>query len=261
MAAKKPSTALTTPKVALPANYEEVQQADINAFKNRLAISESNKIAVTQDAHFKVPTSDGDAVKAKTVSGIIVDFAARRNYYDVSFDRDNPVPPRCFAIGFVTHDNLLPDEEALDTQNSACRGCAMNVWDKDAKGKWIPPLCSSSYRLAILAPDDNGEGRLMTLDISSTATKHFDKYVRALAAVQKAPYNVVTDFSFDPACEYPSVRFTAGADVPKTAIGFVLTTRDEAVTLVTRKPNLEVTEAAKPAKKLPAPRKPLKKAA
>lgn len=261
-AASKTAVAIATPKMALPANYEETHQADISAFKNRLAASESNKIQVTQDKFFKVPVPNDDPQKVHTVSGIIVDFAARKAYYESGFDPKNPMPPECFAIGFVAHDNLIPSENAPNGQHNACRGCAQNQWEKDAKGGWIPPNCKTSYRLALLAPDDNGEGRLLTLDISSTGTKAFDKYVRKLAAVQKAPYNVVTEFSFDPDSDYPSVRCEELNDVPSTAVGFVLSTRDEALGLVAREPNLEDYEEKKAStKKLPAPKRGLKKAA
>lgn len=260
----KPSTAVATmPKAALPENYEEAQAADIASFKSRLAVSETNKIQVTQDKFFKVPVQGGDSEKVEEIAGIIVEFAARKNYYSTQFDRDNPIPPDCHAIGFVNHDNLMPQETALNAQCDNCRGCAMNKFEKLPNGKWKAKECKDSYRLALLAPDDDGSGRLMTLDISSTGIKAFDKYVRTLAAVQKAPYNVVTVFSFDPTSEYPSVRFEQGNDVPKQAVGFVLQAREEAAALVSKEPNLEVEEkpAAKPARKLSAPKKPMKKAA
>lgn len=249
-AAKKPAakagTAVALKSASLPANYD--QDAAINAFKNRLAVSESNKIQVTQDKYFKVPVKDGDAVKEDVIYGIIVDFAARKNYYDQPFDRDNPIPPQCHAIGFVAHDSLLPAETALDAQSDTCKTCAQNKFVQQPNGKWSPKECKDSYRLAILAPDDDGEGRLMTLEISSTGIKAFDTYVRSLAKVQKTPFQVVTEFFFDPDSEYPSVRCAANADVPKNAIGFVLQQQEAALQLVSREPNLEVEEQPAAAK-------------
>lgn len=254
MATKKPAaTAVAKIKAApLPADYDE--QAAINAFKSRLSVSETNKIQVTQDKHFKVPMAGGDAEKVNVISGIIVDFSSRKNFYENGFDRDNPTPPNCFAIGFMAHDNLLPDEDSPEAQGETCRACARNQWEKDAKGKWIAPECKSSYRLALIAPDDDGKGRLLTLDLSSTATKEFDKYVRSLANLQKAPYHVVTEFSFDPKSEYPSVRCEMINEVPKNGLGFIVGLRDEATTLVSRKPNLEGFEEKVAAKRLPAPK-------
>lgn len=263
--AKAPAKTAVTVKAKgqLPANYEESQAADIAAFKNRLAVSDTNKIAVTQDKFFKVPVAGSDSQKTQTVAGIIVDFAARKNYYSVPFNRDNPVPPDCFAIGFVAHDNLMPSENAPEAQCDNCRGCAHNKFEKLPTGKWKAKDCGDMYRLAIVAPDDSGEGRLMTIDISSTGTKAFDKYVRTLAQLQKAPYNVVTEFSFDPQSDYPSVRCESLTDVPKQAIGFVLSLREEAERLVTMEPNLDgyAEKVAQAKKALPAPRKPAKKAA
>ena len=51
MAATK-KTAVATAKVALPADYNDRVSADISAFKSRLSVAESNKIAVTQDKKF-----------------------------------------------------------------------------------------------------------------------------------------------------------------------------------------------------------------
>ena len=260
MAAKKPaakaapSTAVTKLKAApLPADYNE--QDAINQFKSRLTVSETNKIQVTQDKHFKVPVAGSDPVKVQTIAGIIVDFASRKAFYEAGFDRDNPTPPNCFAIGFMAHDNLLPDDESPEVKAETCRSCGENQWEKDAKGKWIPPNCKSSYRLALIAADDDGQGRLMTLDLSSTACKEFDKYIRSLANAQKAPYNVVTEFTFDPKSEYPSVRCEVVNDVPKNAIGYIVQLRDEATALVAKKPNLEGFEEKVVAKRLPAPKK------
>lgn len=251
--AKKPSTAVATPVVALPTDYN--QQAEINAFKSRLAAAESNKIQVTQDKHFKVPIANDDPVKVQTIRGIIVEFISRRNKYEGAFDRDNISPPQCFAIGFTTHNNLIPSVNSPEAQSESCKNCENSQWEKDAKGNWIVPDCKTSYRLAIVAPDDNGSGRLMTLDISSTGITEFDKYIRKLAGVQKAPFNVVTEFSFDPKKDFPSVRCKEVADVPESGVGFVISLRSDAVSMITREPNLEVTEKAAPKKKLPAPKR------
>lgn len=261
MATKSKTTAVAKLKTAsLPANYTETQEADINAFKSRLAVSESNKIQVTQDKYFKLPSKDGDSTKIKTISGIIIDFSSRKAYYEHGFDRDNPTPPGCFAVGFAAHDNLMPSDNSPEKQSDTCRNCAQNKFEQLPNGKWKAKNCKDSYRLALLAPDDDGEGKIMTLDISATATREFDKYVRSLASNHSAPYNVITEFSFDPKSEYPSVRCINIGDVPKTAIGFVLAQRDNATQLIAKEPSTEGFEEKVMAKRLPAP-KPRKKAA
>lgn len=248
------STALANVKSTLPANFEEQQAADIARFKERLAVSESSRIQVTQDKHFKVPNGDEQTEKVATIRGIIVDFATRKAYYEGQFDRDNPAPPNCFAIGFTQHDNLLPDPASPDAQNDICRGCQHNSFTQLPNGKWQAKNCKDSYRLALISPDGSGDTKLMTLDISATAVRNFDKYVRSLANMGKAPYQVITNFSFDPASEYPSVRFELDEDVPKNAVGLVLEQRDEAAKLVALPPNLDNFEERVVAKRAPAPK-------
>jgi hypothetical protein len=253
------STALANVKSTLPANFEEQHAADIARFKERLAVSESSRIQVTQDKHFKVPNGDAQTDKVATVRGIIVDFSTRKAYYEADFDRDNPAPPNCFAIGFTQHDNLLPDPASPDPQHDICRGCQHNSFTQLPNGKWQAKGCKDTYRLALISPDGSGDAKLMTLDVSATSVREFDKYVRGLANMGKAPYQVITEFSFDPAKEYPSVRFSMDDDVPRNAMGMVVDQRDEAAKLVALPPNLDNFEERVVAKRAPAP-KPRKRA-
>lgn len=245
-------TAVAKAKPALPANFQDQVQNDLAAFKSRLATVESNAIRVTQDKKFRVP-HDGEAVKVDTITGIIVDFAAHRRLYEGVFDRENPTPPTCFAVGFVPHAQLEPSMNSPENQNpeGGCTSCSKSEWKKDAKDKWIVPPCKESFVLALIAPDSD---ELMTLSVSSTAVKHFTKYVRDLAASGKTPYQVVTHFSFDPKEEYPSVRFTNDKDVPKDVMGVVMSVRDDAIALVSQEPKTDGFEEKVVAKRLPAPK-------
>jgi hypothetical protein len=246
MATAKKSTA-----VALPENYEVQQAADVAAFRSRMGgSSENNRISVTQDKKFKV----GDT-KTDSISGIIVDFVARKNHYEGAFDKDNVSPPTCFAIGFAKHDNLIPSENSPEAQADACRNCALNKFEKLPTGKWKPKVCKDSYRLALIAPDDDGQAKLFTLDISSTGVRDFEKYVASLSNLQKAPYNVVTDFSFDPKSDYPSVRCVSGKDTPVHLLAPIASARNEAVTMIQQEPKLEGFQEKVVAKRLPAPKK------
>jgi len=256
-AAGKPvnkSSALANVKSQLPADFEQKQANDIARFKERLAVSESSRIAVTQDKFFKLPNGDEVSEKVTEVRGIIVDFATRKAFYEADYDKDNPAPPNCFAIGFTQHDNLIPDAASPNVRNDICRGCAHNSFEQLLNGKWKPKDCKDTYRLALISPDGSSDTKLMTLDISATAVRAFDKYVRLLANMGKAPYQVVTLFSFDPGSDYPSVRCTFDEDVPRNAVGMVLEQQDEASKLVSLPPNLDNFEERVVAKRAPAPK-------
>lgn len=247
------STAVSKPKPALPANYEERVQNDVASFKSRLAVQETNAIRVTQDKKFKVP-HDGDDMKVDEIAGIIIDFAAHKRYYETDFDRDNPVPPNCFAVGFVPHDQLIPSDSSPELQceeGDSCRNCPKNKFTQTANGKWLPKDCKDSYVIAMIAPDSD---KLMTLSISSTAIKAFDKYIRELASNGFAPYQVVTHFSFDPKSDYSSVRAAMGKTVPKDVMGVVMSVRDDATLMVSQEPKTDGFEEKVVAKRLPPPK-------
>jgi hypothetical protein len=253
MAATK-KTAVATAKVALPADYNDRVSADISAFKSRLSVAESNKIAVTQDKKFKLPSPNGDIVKVDTVAGVIVDFAAHMKYYESTYNKDETVPPNCFSVGFVAHNQLEPSANAPEAQADSCGSCSKAKFEKDAKGNWIPPECKARYVLAIIAADDNGDGKLMKIEISSTGTQAFDKYVRDLANAGKALYQVVTEFSFDPKRDYASVRCEKHSDAPQAAIAAAMAVRDEATGVVSQEPSTEGFEEKVAAKRLPSKR-------
>ena len=269
MAAKKPtpaapakkSTAVARPKMSLPANYEEQQQADLDAFKSRLAVADSNKISVTQDKHFQLPSKDGDSAKVSAISGIIIDFCAHKRWYEMEFDRNNPTPPNCFALGFQPHDNLIPANNSPEVQAEDCKSCAKNKFVQRPNGTWAPKDCKDTYVLALIAPDDEGDGKMMTLSISSTAIREFDKYVRNLASAGKAPYNVITEFTFDSKSEYPSVRCNNIGAVPKDGVAFALSLREDAVKMVSAEPMVDGFEEKVVAKRLPPPKVKGRKAA
>ncbi len=250
---KKTGIALKS-NMQLPADFKDRKAANIAAFKSRLAVADSSKIAVTQDKKFKLPSQAGDTIKVDTVCGIIIDFAAHKRFYETSFDKDNPVPPNCYAVGFQAHDSLIPADTSPEAQSELCKGCERNKFTQNAAGKWLPKDCKDHYTLALLAPDDNGDGKLMTLNISSTGIKAFDKYVRDLANEGKALYEVLTEFSFDPKSDYASVRCAFVEDIPQSGLGLIVSVQEEAMRLVSQEPVIDGFEEKVVAKRLPAPK-------
>jgi hypothetical protein len=234
---------------------------------------ESNKISVTQDKKFKLPDADGEIVKVDTVAGVIVDFAAQMRWYEHAYNKDETVPPNCFAVGFASHRQLSPSgtspepqvklptsTDEKDTRGTTCGTCERFKFEKDAKGNWLPPECKARYVLAIIAADDAGDGKLMKLEISSTGTQAFEKYIRDLSASGRAPYQVVTKFSFDPKKDYASVRCEKLADAPPAAVVAALNIRDEATRVVSQEPSVEGFEEKVAAKRL-SPKRGARKAA
>ena len=233
MAAKKTTTtAVARAKVQLPADVEAQMKADIEAFQQRLSAPAGNRIAVTQDKKFR----DANGNKYDTFRGVIVDFVAKKSYYEIEYDKEEVVPPNCFAIGFVRHNSLEPSENSPDQQHDSCATCPKNAFKSAKNGK--AKACKESYILALLPPDADATTPLTTLSISATGLKPFEKYMSDLARnFSKAPYCFVTEFSFDPASDYASVRAGNPEQADGKLIAMAYSKRDEARKLLEAEPD------------------------
>ena len=239
MAARKPATKPATAvvpraQVQLPAEVQAQMNADIEAFQSRMSAPVGNRIAVTQDKKFRDAAGD----KHDMISGVIIDFIAKKAWYEGEYDKDNIVPPNCFAIGFVPHDALECSENSPEPQHTdGCKTCPKNAFKsaKNGKGK----ACKDSYILALLPPDAEEGASLVTIELSATAIKPFEKYVRDLARdFGKAPYCFVTDFYFDNTSDYPSVRCGNPQIADGNLIALAYSMREEAGKLLATEPDV-----------------------
>ena len=258
--ATRASTAVVVPKakMELPAHIVEKQATDVAAFQARLGAATGNRIAVTQDRKFRAPGGD----KFDTLSGVIVDFIAKKAWYEGAYDKDNIVPPNCFALEFAPHSSLEPSDNSPDKQCESCGQCPKNLFKSAENGKG--KACKDSYILALLPPpDENGEfdpdAPMMTLELSATAIKGFEKYNRDLARdYGKAPYCFVTEFFMDDTVDYASVRCGNPQAAPAALVAAALDRRDEAASLLSKEPDVsEFDEKVrnKVKSKLAAPKK------
>ena len=235
MAAKKaPTTAVAQrAQVQLPAEIQEQMAADIAAFQNRMSAPTGNRIAVTQDKKFRNAAGD----KYDNFSGVLVDFVAKKAYYEGEYDKDNIVPPNCFALGFVPHDALEPSDSAPEKQCDDCKSCPNNAFGSARNGKG--KACKDSYVLALLPPDAEEGATLVTLELSATAIKPFEKYVRDLARdFGKAPYCFVTEFFFDDKSDFPSVRCGNPQPVGADLIALAYSMREDAAKMLSVEPSV-----------------------
>lgn len=247
--AKKTGTAVAKAKVALPANIQEQMNADMAAFQARLAAPTGTRIAVTQDRKFRSPTGE----KFDTISGVIVDFIAKKTYYKTEYDKDNIVPPDCYSMGFVAHDQLVMADDSPDPQvelGDACSGCPMNKFGSKGKGK----ACGDAFVLALLPPDATEETPLMTLTLSATAVKPFSKYISDLQKTGKPPYFFTTEFWMDDTVDYASVRAGNPEQADNGLIALAIARKEDAAKLLAVRPNFEVKEETPPPKAKTAPK-------
>ena len=250
--AAKPSTAVVSrAQVSLPAAVQESMNRDMAAFQERMSAPSGTRIAVTQDRKFRDP----DGNKHDTISGVIVDFIAKRAWYEGAYNKDNIVPPNCFTLGFEPHANLLPSINAPDKQNEDCKTCQKGQFKSADNGKG--KACKESYVLALLPPDAEEDTELRTLEISATGIKPFEKYVRDLARdYGKAPYVFVTEFSMDDNVDYASVRAGNPQFADTELIALAYSRREDAAKLLSVEPNVgefdEKVVAARVTKRAPA---------
>lgn len=241
MAAKKPiasaSTTVARAKIQLPANAADIMARDVAALQNKLAAPTGKAIQVTQSKQFRFP--DGQTVS--DFKGIIVSFMSLNAYYEGDFDRDNIVPPNCFAIGAVKNDDLERSPQSPDPQPEdegfSCKTCWANQWKSATKGNG--KACKNSIKLAVLCQD----GEVRPMNLSSTALKPFGDYVREIVqAFGVAPYGVLTEFSFDTKSDYSSVRCGNPLKLSDDQLAQVLSVRDDAVSMLETEPDVSEFE-------------------
>lgn len=198
------STAVVTRKptgVALVSMKEAIQK-ELESLGQRTGSPGGDEIRITQDKMFKLPDGTEHPGPLKFV---IVDFVTHRTFYDRVFDPKNPCPPACFAIS-VTPTGMAPPKDVPDRQSDQCSGCPKNEWGSADRGDG--KACKEMRALAVIPEDADETTEATIMRVSPTALKAFDSYVRSIAgSLQKAPFQVITEVSFDPNQKYPTLRF------------------------------------------------------
>lgn len=210
-AAKSTSTAVAVKKsTGGLVSVQDMMAAQLAALQGKTAPAGGNSIRVTQDKKFVMP--DGSST-SDPINAVILDFTSYNTFYEDKFDKNNIVPPTCFAIGDIPL-KLVPSDNSPVKQADTCAECPMNVFGSDGDGK----ACKNSRLLAVqlAVPDPDNGGRLTvfedtpiwTIKVSPTAIKGYDGYVKTVARVfQAPPVGVLTQISFDENRTYASLTF------------------------------------------------------
>ncbi len=173
------------------------------ALAKRINAPTGDKIRVTQFKKFRLP--NGQETEGP-LQGVIVDFVSQNSYYPDGFDKDELVPPTCFAIN-AEPSLLAPSSNSPEKQAETCASCPHNQWGTGPRGKGR--ACKNSRVLAVMPVDAGEDTPIWVLQVSPTAIKPFDDYVRSLVTKKIAPIQLVTEIGFDPEVDYPSLRFRA----------------------------------------------------
>lgn len=215
---KTPTSASTSVAVSKAAagNIVSIQAAlaaQVAGLANRVAPATGIKIRATQDKKFILP--DGTTTPGP-LELVIVDFATVHNFYEGAFNKDDIVPPGCFAVG-MDPKKMFPSANVPNKQAADCQTCPMNQFGSNGKGK----ACGNGRLLAVMPPDADENTPIWLLQPSATAIKGFDSYVAGVArSHQSMPIQVVTTVSFDENETYAKMVFSDPKPNPGLATHF-----------------------------------------
>ncbi len=227
-AAKKPGTGVAKLSGTALVSMQDAIKKDLAEIASRTGAPGGDMIRVTQDKKFVTP--NGEVTEFR---GVIVDFVTARNFYDRPFDKKNISPPACVAIS-AKPTEMAPFKDVPVRQSDNCTGCPMNEWSSDGDGK----ACKEHRLLAIIPEDADATTDISVLSISPTGLKAIDSYVRSLAtSLQKAPFQVITKFSFAADQTYASVRCSDPAPAGDDLMALAFSLREKARDRLLSKPD------------------------
>lgn len=205
------------------------------------------------------PSTPGISLKGKTfelpggvitdgpIVAVIVDFGNVNALYDGMYDPKNPEPPICFAAGTGSPDDLIATDASPEKQFDNCKECPLNQW---GSGSGDGKACKNTRRLAVALLSDiqdedrEGEIPIYSLNVSPTAIKFWDGYVRRLAQDHDLmPVQVLTKIGFDANLQYASLRFAADGYTDTEVIGQLLGLENAVQDILTQEPDWAGFEA------------------
>ena len=222
-------------KPNLPVNYEEQLAKEAAEIAKRIAAPTGDRIRFNANRAFITP----DGMEGETLEVVIIDFVSSNLFYDGPFDRDNPQPPGCFAIG-PEPSLLVPSPNAPNKQAETCSSCPNNQFGSAPNGKG--KACKNTRLLALMpasALESDEEAPIWILSVPPTSLKAYDSYVHSLASKHRTvPIGVVTEISLDPANTFASPRFRVVRPLKPTELGVFMERRDEANGRLTAEPDV-----------------------
>lgn len=250
----RPGTAVAVKKASSTAvaNIQDMLRKQAEANASRVEPGGGKSIRIGQDKSFTLP--DGTKTR-EPLQLVVVDFVSRNEYYESTYNKDDIVPPNCFAI-HPEPKQLVPSANSPDKQNDDCATCPMNQFGSAPSGGG--KACKNTRLLAVLPPDADEDTELWTLKVSPTALKAFDNFVAGVnRAFQLPPIGVVVTVAFSDAKDYPSLEFSD--PLPNDNVAVHMARQEEAREMLLREPDVSSYGVEKPAnaKAKPAARKPL----
>ena len=242
----KTSVAVRKPTNGSVVSIKDQIAAQVAAMGDRIAPPGGNKIKLAAGSF---TLTDGTKTPGP-VDLVIVDFVARNMFYEGDYDKDNIVPPVCFAIGSNPL-KLVPSPNSPLPQAKSCAECPMNQFGSKGKGK----ACKNERSLAVLQPDADADTPLSVLNVSPTGIRGFDGHVAGIVRTfQNVPASVITTVSLDPNQSYPALLFSDPQPNPNFADHFAR--QGEAQAMLAVEPDVSSYGVEKPPPAKAAPKRP-----
>jgi hypothetical protein len=222
---------MTRETANLPVNYAEQLAKEAAEISKRIATPSGDRIRLNGNRSITTPDgNDGEALEV-----VIVDFVSSNLFYEGQFDRDNPQPPGCFAIG-PEPSLLVPSPNSPNKQADTCSVCANNQFGSAGKGK----ACKNTRLLAVMPLSMDGDSPpIWIMSVPPTSMKAFDAYVTTLASKHKTiPIGVVTEISLDQGVTFAAPRFRVVRPLQGEEFQTYMERREEANTRLTAEPDV-----------------------
>lgn len=232
---------MTRENANLPVNYAEQLEREAQEIAKRLATPSGDRIRFNSNRGFVTP----DGLEGESLDVVIVDFMSSNQFYDGVYDRDNPQPPACFAIG-PEPSMLVPSGNSPDKQAETCSSCPNNQFGSALTGKG--KACKNTRLLAMVPAavldDPDAETPLWVMSVPPTSMKSFDAYAHGLSVKHKTiPIGVVTNITMDEKSTFAAPRFREVRKLTDEEIGLFMARREEASQRLTVEPDVSQYKA------------------
>lgn len=225
---------------------DELKQQAL-ALQSAISAPGGNKISIKATGDFVLP--DGTNM-GPDVDLVVVDFMARNVYYNTKYDPNDITPPACYAIDTKRNKAAMaPEDDSPEKQNDICATCPQNQFGSADNGR--AKACQNRYWAAVRFAEDDEEPTaadpLYLLDLSPSNISTFEKFVNGVIhTLSGPPLKAVVNVTATNAGTYAKVTF--GEFVPNPHYMIDAQRREEALQIVSRRPDFSVVDEA-PAKK------------
>jgi len=177
-----------------------------------------------------------DGTTGATIQGIILDFVSANNHYPEVYNKDNPTPPNCFAMGRIP--NLLaPDPSSPEPQADTCAVCPKNKFES---GVGNSKACKNTRALGIMQRPATVDSPIWVLSVPPSSIKYFDTYVTTTLRAQRGitPIGAVTEIRMDQSKDFAAPRFQFMELLDDTELAFYYSRKAEAEAILLQKPTM-----------------------